>query len=211
MNNNLLLVIKYLFFIVLGYLLGSIMFGYLIPRYVRKINIREVSDDGNPGTVNTFIKCGKIWGGCTLVLELLKGFIPVFLAKHFLSVNNLLFTFVLVAPIIGHAYPIYDGLKGGGKCIAVSFGVLLGLLPYCWLAALLAIWFVFFSIILIVNPHSLRCTLTFICFAITAIFMAKNLSIYMGCLFMSIIVIIRHIKSLKEMEGTEVRFAFRKR
>ena len=49
-----------------------------IPRIVKKINICELSDDGNPGTYNAFRYGGFICGISVLIAELLKGFIPVF-------------------------------------------------------------------------------------------------------------------------------------
>ena len=51
--------------------------------------------------------------------------------------------------------------KKGGKAIAVSFGVLLGLFPELHPAVYLAFFFIFFSVVVIINPHSLRSILTF--------------------------------------------------
>lgn len=202
--------LKYLFFIICGYLLGSIMFGYIVPKIFKDVDTRKVSNDGNPGAANAFIHGGIVCGSLTLLLELLKGFIPIFVAKNMLNVNNILFSFVMIAPVIGHAYPLYLRFSGGGKCIAVSFGCLLGLFPYLEIALTLALWYLFFSLIIIIKPHSLRTVITFLCFIITTIFFVRILAIFIGCFIISSVVIIKHITSLKKMEETEVRFAFRK-
>ena len=128
-------------------------------------------------------------GICTLLLELGKGFVPVYLAKNTISPNHILFSFIMLAPVVGHAYPLYSGFKGGGKCIAVSFGSLLGLFPYLQMGLLLAFWLLFFSLIIIV----------------------KSFIIFIGCFSISMIVGIKHLASFRKMEETEVRFAFRKR
>lgn len=65
---------SYLGFVIGGYLLGSILFAYVLPKLTRHIDIREMSEDGNPGTYNAFRYGGTVCGICVLLLELLKGF-----------------------------------------------------------------------------------------------------------------------------------------
>ena len=62
---------SYLGFVIGGYLLGSILFAYVLPKLTRHIDIREMSEDGNPGTYNAFRYGGVICGICALLLELL--------------------------------------------------------------------------------------------------------------------------------------------
>lgn len=211
LNKETMSTISYFFFIIIGYLLGSIMFGYLIPKIFKQVDTKKDSSDGNPGTANAFIQGGMICGICTLLLELSKGFIPVYLAKNSVSPNHILFSFIMLAPVVGHAYPIYTGFRDGGKCIAVSFGSLLGLFPYLQMGLLLAFWFIFFSLIIIVKPHTLRIFFAYLAFIITSIFIVKSLIIFIGCFTIAMIVGIKHLASLRNMEEIEVRFAFRKR
>ncbi len=203
--------IYYIFFIILGYLLGSIMFGYLIPKIFKQVDTKKDSDDGNPGTANAFIQGGILCGIITLLLELSKGFVPVYLAKNTVSPNHILFAFIMLAPVVGHAYPLYNGFKGGGKCIAVSFGSLLGLFPYLHMGLLLAFWFLFFSLIIIVKPHTLRVFFAYFAFILTSIFIAQSFIIFVGCFSISLIVGIKHLSSLKKIKEPKVCFAFRKR
>lgn len=204
-------IVYYLGLSVLGYLLGSIMFGYLIVKYLKKVDITKESNDHNPGTTNAFIYGGITCGSTTLFLDMLKGFIPVFLARQLLGIENNLFILVMIAPVLGHAFPIYRGFHQGGKCIAVSFGTMLGLMPYLRIVILLSFWYIFFSTILIINPHSLRTVISFLCFSVSIFFVTTIITILIGCIFTSLIVIIKHFKSLKVMEEKEVRFAFKKR
>ena len=117
-----------LFFILVGYLSGSILYAYLLPKYICHIDIMKDSDDHNPGTFNAFALAGTQVGILVIALELLKGFLPIWLASHILDTRRWMFAFVLCAPVAGHAFPLFYP-KRGGKAIAVSFGVLLGLLP----------------------------------------------------------------------------------
>ena len=81
--------------ICIGYCFGSVLYGYEIPRIVKKINICELSDDGNPGTYNAFRYGGFICGISVLIAELLKGFIPVFFSAKYIGRESVLFAFVM--------------------------------------------------------------------------------------------------------------------
>lgn len=204
------MIFKYLIFIIIGYLNGSLLFGYIIPKLLFKVDTIKDSDDHNPGAGNSFILGGVGCGIIVLLLDLLKGFLPIFVARKFLSDSYLLFSLVLIAPVIGHAFPLFTKFKKGGKCIAVSFGVLLGLFPYMAPSLLLAFWFIFFSIVVIINPHSLRTIVTFGCWLISIIFITKVLALFIGFIGISTLVILRNFKSVKNVEERKVRFAFQR-
>ena len=53
----------YLAFAIMGFFLGSVMFALILPRHFKGIDIRKLSDDGNPGTANA-VKYGGIWACC---------------------------------------------------------------------------------------------------------------------------------------------------
>ncbi len=203
--------LKYILFIIIGYLNGSFLFGYIIPKLFFHVDTIKNSDDNNPGTANSFKIGGILCGIIVVIFELTKGFLPIFIARRFVSENSLMFSLVLVAPVIGHAYPIYSGFKNGGKCIAVSFGCLLGLFPYMRYAYTLAFWYLFFSIIVIVNPNSFRSVITYICWMITILFFPKFLPLLIGNITVGIIVILRHLKSVKQqMDMREINLIFRR-
>ena len=92
-------VLSYLFFMFAGYLSGSILYSYLIPRWFCHLDITKLSDDGNPGAANA-VKCaGWRVGLVCVVLDILKGFFPVFIAMHHLDFTSWWFT-----PEIGRAH-----------------------------------------------------------------------------------------------------------
>lgn len=184
---------KYLFFTVLGYVSGSVLYAYLLPKWFKNMDICEMSDDGNPGTANAFKHAGVGIGSLVIVCELLKGTVPVFLGTRFLDVTNWLFLPVLLAPVVGHAFPFF--LKGkGGKAIAVSFGVLLGFAPHIRYALVLAVFYLVFSLLIVIEPHFYRSVYTFSCFSLAAILCFPNMIMKVGCSIMSIIVVLKHLE-----------------
>ena len=188
----------YLFFTILGFALGSTLFAYWTPKIIRHIDIRELPADHNPGVANAFMYGGFFCGLLSLILELAKGFVPVFLGQRFLDTHSLLFIPVLIAPVFGHAFPFFRKEKGG-KAITASFGVLLGLFPEMRPAVYLAFFFIFFSLIVVVSPHSFRSVVTFGLFALCVLFTVKVPSIQIGSFLIAAVVIYRHfIKYLGE-------------
>ena len=181
----------YLFFTLLGFVLGSTLFAYWVPKILKHVDIRELPEDHNPGVANAFMYGGFFCGLLSLILELAKGFVPVFLGQHFLDIHSLLFVPVLVAPVFGHAFPFLRKEKGG-KAITASFGVLLGLFPEMRPAVYLAFFFIFFSLVVVISPHSFRSVVTFGLFALCVLFTVKIPAVKLGCVTISGIVIYRH-------------------
>ena len=181
----------YIPFSLLGFILGSIHFAYLVPVLIKKVDIREIPSDHNPGVANAFMYGGFFCGLISLILELAKGFVPVFIAQYFLDIHSLLFVPVLVAPVLGHAFPFFQKEKGG-KAITASFGVLLGLFPEFRPAVYFALFFIFFSLVVVVSPHSFRSVVTFGMFALCVFFTVKILSVQIVSFVIAAIVIYRH-------------------
>ena len=196
----------YIFFGIIGYLSGSVLYADIIPRYLFHIDTASLSDDKNPGAFNAFKYAGKKAGIPVIIMELLKGALPVFIASIFLNTQSSLFAIVIAAPVIGHAFPVFSHFKGG-KAIAVSFGVLIGLLPDFYPLFLLAIFYIMFSAVIIIKPHLYRTIITFICFSITGLFYFKNQAVIYGCFIISIIVIIKHLMKY-EKEPASIRLFF---
>ena len=113
------------FWICLGYLLGSIPFSVWLGRVFRAMDIRSVGD-GNPGAMNAW-KAGGWQIGCpTIILDYLKGLLPVGLAHFGAGVAGWELLPVALAPVLGHAFPLFLGFRGG-KALAVTFGMWTGL------------------------------------------------------------------------------------
>lgn len=151
----------------LAFLLGSIPFGLFIAR-AKGIDIRR-HGSGNIGATNVLRVVGKKHGIVCLVLDALKGFIPVAIALNLVQIEGrqvgiplsfldgfalelpaakqttgqLVHVLTALAAILGHNYSPWVGFKGG-KGIATSAGVLLGLMPFA-VVLLLAVWFAVFA------------------------------------------------------------------
>ena len=193
--------LKYIFFIVAGYLSGGILFGYYIPKLIKNVDVYIESEDGNPGTYNAFV-CGGFWCGViTLIGDLSKGFIPVFLCHRVLGGQYLLYSLVIAAPAIGHAFPLSGN---GGKSIAVSFGVLIGVLPNALPLILLIVCYLAFSLIIQIKEHNTRSVITFASFAILTLFFVKDEYIKLGCLMISGIVMTKIISSKNRLKEDKI-------
>jgi acyl phosphate:glycerol-3-phosphate acyltransferase len=131
--------------IVIGaYLLGSIPFGLLIAR-LKGIDLRSIGS-GNIGATNVGRALGRKWAYVCFVLDALKGALPMIAAANIItrpvsSIDMWLWVLAGCAAVAGHMYPVYVNFKGG-KGVATSLGMVLGLWPYYTIAGLIcfAIW-----------------------------------------------------------------------
>ena len=179
-----------------GLFLGSIMFCQLIPKVFLGKDITAISGDHNPGATNVFIHCGPTWGMLCLSLDILKGFLPVFLSFHYLDHNNLWFAAVMAAPVVGHALAPMNHFKGG-KCIATAFGCLLGTFPLTHIVLVLAGIYIVFSTVLKIDPDRIRSIAAFGLFALVSLISLLHqgqYSIAIGCCLISLVAIFKHSK-----------------
>ena len=181
-----------MFYIVLGYVSGSVMFGYVVPKVLRGIDVRSLSSDGNPGTANAFFYGGASCGLVVLLCDLLKGMVPVYLAAREIGTEHMAFSLVMAAPVLGHAFPFLGGRRKGGKGIAVSFGVLLGLYPMFTDLWLLIFWYLLFIIVIPARSNTRKSVYTFLAFAVTVMLTVPRRTVLAGCVLMSGIVIHKH-------------------
>nr|WP_310522305.1 glycerol-3-phosphate 1-O-acyltransferase PlsY [Polymorphobacter sp.] len=122
-----------LFWIIFGYLLGSIPFGLLLTRMVG-IDIRSVGS-GNIGTTNVLRTGNKGLAAATLLLDAGKGAAAVLLARHFGGLEAGMLAGV--AAFLGHCYPVWLKFRGG-KGVATLLGVTLAAVPLAGVIALVA-------------------------------------------------------------------------
>jgi len=122
--------------ILLGYFAGSIPFGVLLTRWLRGVDVRQ-QGSGNIGATNVTRVAGKKLGAVVLLLDALKGALPVVLALRLLPGLPFLHALVGMAAVLGHVYPVWLKLRGG-KGVATALGVLLVLVPLAALAGALA-------------------------------------------------------------------------
>ncbi len=190
-----------------SYLLGSIPFGYLLVRLVRKEDIRAIGS-GNIGATNVVRSGAKGLGVLTLLLDMAKGFAAVLFAKH--AAPGLpgqpsdLAVCAAVAAVVGHVFPVWLGFRGG-KGVATAFGVFLALIPVVILAAI----GVFALVALATRFVSLASILAAATLPIFAILLAPDRSpVYLGGIcFIALLVIAKHHANIARLlAGSESRF-----
>jgi glycerol-3-phosphate acyltransferase PlsY len=112
--------------VISSYLLGSIPTAYIFGKRLKGIDIRE-HGSGNVGATNVFRVLGKGPGVCVLLLDIIKGFVPLVLLTNIFQINDVRVLLLLaVAAVCGHNWTVFLNFKGG-KGIATSFGALIGL------------------------------------------------------------------------------------
>lgn len=112
--------------ILIGYLIGSIPFAYIIGRLVKGVDIRQ-EGGGNAGALNIMREIGTAAGFGVLVADIAKGVAAVFVAR-WLGVS-LIFVFITgFAVVVGHNWPVFLKFKGGMGA-ATTLGVLLAITP----------------------------------------------------------------------------------
>jgi glycerol-3-phosphate acyltransferase PlsY len=116
--------------IVIGYLLGAIPFGFLVPRVFGVKDVRKIGS-GNVGATNAYRAAGPVAGILVLLFDIGKGVGAVLLARA--MPGTLLETEYLIiaagmAAIIGHIFTVFLGFKGG-KGVNTALGVMITILP----------------------------------------------------------------------------------
>ncbi len=202
---------RVLLFTLFGYLCGSILFADLFSKLFRK-DILTPSKDQNPGVANAFMYGGFRCGVCTLLGDVLKGFLPVFLLTLTTPAQALdwRYALALAAPVLGHAFPVFFRFQGG-KGIAATFGCLLGLFPYSPLPfALFAACFIFFSVVLKISPHFYRTIFAYLTAAILLPVLGAPSTMCGAFVIMAATVCARLHMSREERERMTVRLAWKR-
>ena len=121
-----LMLIKLIFGLGLSYFLGSIPTAYIFGKLYKGIDIREHGSK-NVGATNVFRTLGKVPGSIVLTLDILKGVVAVVAVSYFIQVDQVVFYILFgVAAVCGHNWTVFLNFKGG-KGVATSLGVLIGL------------------------------------------------------------------------------------
>lgn len=131
-----------IYYFLFSYLIGSIPFGYILCLVFKKTDIRKLGS-GNIGATNVYRIFGWKFALPVLIFDIFKGLIPVLIGKKLNFPTPVIITAGIFS-ILGHSFSIF--LKGkGGKGVATSFGVIIGLFPIpaflsfiVWLAIVLS-------------------------------------------------------------------------
>lgn len=107
-----------LFYTVVGYLSGNVMYAYWLPKVLRGVDVRDYGADHNPGAANATVACGLPMGILCAVMDILKGTVAVALgAMWWDSWSGGILLPVALAPVCGHAWPVFwHGAGRQGDC-----------------------------------------------------------------------------------------------
>lgn len=189
-------------FLLAAYFSGNILYAKLFGTLLCKGDITENSLDHNPGTANAFHNGGMLCGSLTLVCDILKGFVPVFLYCRGEITSAVIL--IMSAPVVGHIFPLFYHGKGG-KGIAVTFGCLLGLFPVYLPLLFFALFFIFFSVVLRITPHFYRTIVTYFC-TCAALFISGTPRLFVfGFLLITLTVCLRFALSYEEKERFQIK------
>ena len=196
-----------------SYLLGSVPFGVLIASAYGK-DLRSIGS-GNIGATNVARALSKRWAYVCFVLDCLKGLVPMLIARLMIGeltvVALSLWLAVGCAAVMGHVFPIYLKFKGG-KGVATSMGMVLGLYPYYTIPgiAALLIWSV---VVLIFRYISLASIIASVMFPISLMVSIALLGewrflqlwpLVVVAFVMGLLVVVRHAENIKRLlEGSE--------
>ena len=190
--------LKVSLYLILSYLCGSIPFGYINEKIFKKTDIRK-QGSGNTGATNVYRTISKPLGILTLFLDLLKGFVPVYLVSLTNPSTYWIVIVVALATILGHIFTVFLNFKGG-KGVATACGAFLAMNP---LAVLIC--FVSFVIVLIIFKYVSLASIVAAILLPISLYLLNSLSelVIFSCII-SLLVIIRHISNIKRLlNGTE--------
>jgi acyl phosphate:glycerol-3-phosphate acyltransferase len=193
--------------IAVSYLLGSIPFGYLLVKIFRGQDIRQ-SGSGNIGATNVS-RTSPALGILTLVLDALKGFAAVALARALFPGHPILPGVAAVSAVIGHIFPVWLKFRGG-KGVATGLGSFILIAP----KAILAMVAVFAATAFAFRYVSLASITAVALFPVLASFLDgyRNRPRMLACMALaSILIVAKHHENIRRLfAGTESRFQTRR-
>lgn len=182
-----------LLFVLLGYLAGSVPFGVIVTRRFAGKDVRE-SGSGNIGATNVARVAGKKLGALVLVLDALKGALPVLAALRYAPGAYQLHVAVGAAAFLGHLFPVW--LKGkGGKGVATALGVLAVLLPQAALVGFV-LWA---AIVAVTKVSSLGSLVGGLAAIVTAFFLGRPVEYAVLAVALLLAMVVTHRENLKRL------------
>lgn len=197
--------------IISAYLLGSIPFGLIIAKAHGK-DLRNIGS-GNIGATNLSRALGGKWAYLCFTLDAAKGFAPMLGVTKFISsppntIELFLVITVGLAAVLGHIFPIYIKFKGG-KGVATSFGVALGLWPYYTICAIAAfvLWLVVVLLWRYISLASISASIAFPLIFVLAIILMPTWDftnlwpLLIVAIAIPLMVILRHRENIKRLKA----------
>lgn len=188
--------------IILTYFIGAIPSGVWVGKIFKNIDVRDYGSK-NSGATNSYRVLGAKLGVLVLVMDVLKGFIPIYVASKFNLTYNDLVVLGLVA-ILAHTFSCFISFKGG-KGVATSLGVFLFLAPIITLILLL----IFILVAYFTRYISLASITAAFLLPIFTFFTHRDSYLFTLSVIIGVFVIYRHKTNISRLlSGTENKFKF---
>jgi len=190
--------------VILAYFLGAIPFGYLLVKWKSGKDVRS-SGSGNIGATNVLRTTGRAAGVATLLLDIGKGYLAVWLAGRWSGGSPFWMSLAAVVVMAGHAYPVFLGFRGG-KAVASFVGAFLCLTPLP-LAAVLVVFVVVVAWTRHISMGSIVSAATFP-LAVWLI-LQPPLPVIAAAILAGIFIIYKHKENIRRLrENREHKFRF---
>jgi len=188
----------------LAYLLGAIPFGYVLVKWKTGGDVRGAGS-GNIGATNVLRTSGRAAGVVTLLLDIAKGYLAVWVAGRLTGGDPLWLSAAAVVVMLGHIYPVFLAFRGG-KAVASFVGAFLCLEPL----ALVAVLFVFVGVVVWTRHISLGSIVAAAVFPLAAWLIAvPPLPIEAASVVAAALIIYKHSSNIQRIRaGTENVFTF---
>lgn len=193
---------------VVAYLFGSLPNGVWIGKKNKNVDIREHGSK-NSGATNAYRVLGAKYGVLVLILDVLKGYLPLFIGATFFKITGNYLLFLGIIAILGHSFSIFLDFKGG-KGVATTLGVFLFLFP----KGIIIVFLAFLVVVILTRYMSLGSVIGALLLPVLSIFISgregvSTISLFLISLGISILVIYKHIPNIKRLKaGTENKFKF---
>lgn len=201
--------IKYILLSLLAYFSGSIPSGVWIGKTFKGIDIRTVGSK-NSGATNAYRNLGAVYGIMTLVIDALKGYLPLLVASK-MGVSEKYIVVIGLIAILGHSFSCFLNFKGG-KGVATSLGVFLFLAPKAiGIATLGFLIVVFFTRYVSLSSITAAIILPIMTMILPAKDGVDKFTLSMLSVFIGVFVIYKHKTNITRLlNGTESKIVFKK-
>lgn len=199
-----LTIVLSIIYVIVGYLVGSVCSAVIVCRLFCLPDPRTAGSN-NPGATNVLRIAGPKCAIIVLVADMLKGFLPVFLAK-LLGVHYAVLGYICLAAVLGHMFPIFFKFKGG-KGVATALGAFLGL---NWLLGVLvlATWLL---VALISRYSSLAALVAVVCAPFYSLFITHSVYGFMPLGLIVMMIIYKHHGNITRLvDGTEPKIKLKR-
>ncbi|WP_133126709.1 glycerol-3-phosphate 1-O-acyltransferase PlsY [Legionella nagasakiensis] len=198
-------VLLFLFTTLVGYLVGSVCSAVIVCKFFALPDPRTEGSQ-NPGATNVLRIAGKQYAIIVLFADMLKGLLPVLLAK-LLGAGVITVSFTCLAAVLGHMYPIFFNFKGG-KGVATALGAFLGL-HFILGTMIIATWLTIANF----SRYSSLASIMAISFApFYSLFAVGNSDAFLPLMFIAVFILYKHRRNITRLiDGNEPQIIFRRR